>query len=83
MTYSRALRIRHLAAWLSGDDWVLETDSPDIPPEWLAKDEPNEPREILGIAQCMADLRACSIEDIERSSSANALRALPRLATFS
>jgi TatD DNase family protein len=83
MTYSRALRIRHLAAWLSDDDWVLETDSPDIPPEWLAKDEPNEPREILGIAQCMAGLRACSIDDIERSSSANALRALPRLATFS
>ena len=82
MTYTRALRIRHLASWLSEDDWVLETDSPDISPEWRAKDEPNQPKEIVGIAHCMAGLRGCSIEDVGRASSANALRALPRLSTF-
>lgn len=83
MTYTRALRLRHLAAWLSQDDWVLETDSPDIPPEWLPKGEPNQPKEILGIARCMADLRACSLEEVERLSGANASRALPRLSLFS
>jgi TatD DNase family protein len=80
MTYTRASRIRSLAAWLSDDDWVLETDSPDIPPEWLAKGEANQPRELSGIAQCMADLRGSSVEAIGYHAKANALRALPRLA---
>jgi TatD DNase family protein len=36
MTFPRANRIRELAASLPLDAIVLETDSPDMPPEWLA-----------------------------------------------
>lgn len=36
MTFPRARRIRELAATLPLDAIVLETDAPDIPPEWLA-----------------------------------------------
>lgn len=36
MTYPRALRIRELAATLPLDSIVLETDAPDIPPDFLA-----------------------------------------------
>ncbi len=36
MTFPRANRIRELAATLPLDAIVLETDSPDMPPEWLA-----------------------------------------------
>jgi TatD DNase family protein len=35
MTYERALRIRALAATLPETAPVLETDAPDIPPQWL------------------------------------------------
>ncbi|MEY4767106.1 MAG: hypothetical protein RI907_3779 [Pseudomonadota bacterium] len=34
MTHPRALQIRRLATALGPDDWVLETDAPDIPPVW-------------------------------------------------
>ena len=35
MTYERALQIRRLAAALPAQALVLETDAPDIPPQWL------------------------------------------------
>ena len=35
MTFERALQIRQLAATLPADVPVLETDAPDIPPQWL------------------------------------------------
>ena len=41
MTYPRALRIRELAATLPLDSIVLETDAPDIPPDFLAHGLPN------------------------------------------
>lgn len=34
MTHERALQIRRLAADIGPNDWVLETDAPDIPPSW-------------------------------------------------
>lgn len=34
MTYDGSLRIRQLASTLPDDAWVLETDAPDIPPQW-------------------------------------------------
>ena len=35
MTFERALQIRRLAARLPPEALVLETDAPDIPPQWL------------------------------------------------
>jgi hypothetical protein len=35
MTFERALQIRQLAATLPDTALVLETDAPDIPPQWL------------------------------------------------
>jgi len=35
MTFERALQIRRLAASLPPEALVLETDAPDIPPQWL------------------------------------------------
>jgi len=35
MTHERALQIRRLASQLPDEAWVLETDAPDIPPQWL------------------------------------------------
>jgi TatD DNase family protein len=78
MTYDRALQIRRLAMQLPLESLVLETDAPDIAPAWRHKQR-NEPAELAGIAQVLADLRGCSLAEIERITTQNALQILPRL----
>jgi TatD DNase family protein len=90
MTFERALRIRHLAARLPADALVLETDAPDIPPQWLyrpaearAAGEPqgrNEPAELPRIALTLASLRGWTLAETAQRTAANAQAALPRLA---
>ena len=80
MTYPRALRIRELAATLPLESIVLETDAPDIPPEFLARGQPNEPQYLPRIAETMATLRSMSVQDVMDVTTENAITALPRLA---
>jgi len=91
MTHERARQIRHLAASLPQTAVVLETDAPDIPPQWLYRTAAeraadglghlrNEPAELPRIAQTLAALRDWSLEHTAQITSANAAAALPRLA---
>ncbi|MCD6680182.1 MAG: TatD family hydrolase [Burkholderiaceae bacterium] len=79
MTFDRALRIRRLASELPSHAHVLETDAPDIAPEWIAR-ERNEPAQVARIADVFAGLRSISREQAIAQTAENALRALPRLA---
>ena len=88
MTFERALRIRRLAATLPETAIVLETDAPDIPPQWLYRtaDERaagavarNEPAELPRIAATLAELRGWSAQRTAATTAANAARVLPRL----
>ena len=79
MTFDRATRIRALAADLPGEAHVLETDSPDMAPAWLASGARNSPAELPAIAAVFARLRAVSVSDAISNTAANALRVLPRL----
>jgi TatD DNase family protein len=80
MTYSRALKIRELASKLPLESIVLETDSPDIPPEWVGAKGRNTPLELSKIAQVLADLRQINVAQVLDITSANALNILPKLA---
>ncbi|NOS98563.1 MAG: TatD family hydrolase [Methylotenera sp.] len=80
MTYSRALKIRELAKTLPLEAIVLETDSPDIPPEWVGSQGRNTPLELSKIAQVLADLRQVNVAQVLDITSANALNVLPKLA---
>lgn len=80
MTYDRALRLRELAKQLPLEAIVLETDAPDIPPEWLGKKGRNSPLELPRIAQVLADLKRVSVSQMLDITSANALKVLPKLA---
>ena len=80
MTFDRALQIRRLATELELSDLVLETDAPDISPAWLAKGARNEPHEVLQIAQTLAGLRDCSVEQVMKATAQAAHRVLPSLA---
>lgn len=88
MTFERALQIRQLAATVADDVPVLETDAPDIPPQWLyvkaedRSEQPaarNEPAELPRIAQTLAALRGWSLEEVAARTTVNVQSALPRL----
>ena len=88
MTHERALQIRRLAATLPERALVLETDAPDIPPQWLYRNATqrletpqarNEPAELPRIAETLAALRGWSLQRTADVTSANARDALPGL----
>ena len=79
MTYPRATRLRQLAATLPLESIVLETDAPDIPPEFLQRGQPNRPANLPRIAETLAQLRNMPLEEIARITSANAMAVLPGL----
>ncbi|MRD46134.1 TatD family deoxyribonuclease [Caenimonas koreensis DSM 17982] len=92
LTYERSLQIRRLAQSLPDTAFVLETDSPDIPPHWLyrtaqerANGQPqgrNEPGDLPRIGAVMAQLRGVSPDVLARATRRNAVDALPRLAAL-
>ena len=92
VTFERALQLRRLAASVPLASIVMETDAPDIPPQWLyrtqaqrADGQPqgrNEPGELPRIAQVVADLRGVSLGALAEATTQNAVVALPRLAAL-
>jgi TatD DNase family protein len=89
LTFERALRIRRLARELPEHALVLETDAPDIAPQWLYRSAEeraagarmrNEPGELPRIGESLAALRGWSLEETAERTRSNALAALPRLA---
>jgi TatD DNase family protein len=82
MTYPRALQIRRLAAAVPIESVVLETDAPDIAPEWRWRQR-NEPGELPRIAAVFAALRGMPLEEVTALTGANARRVLPALDALS
>jgi TatD DNase family protein len=81
MTFTRALQIRRLASSLPGTSLALETDAPDISPAWLHPAS-NNPQQLPRIAAVLAELRGQTMADIERQTTANVARVLPRLGSL-
>lgn len=79
MTFPRAQRIRKLAATLPLDSIVLETDAPDMSPEWKVGAR-NTPDQLPRIAQTLALLRGVPLSVIAEATTANAVTVLPGLA---
>ncbi len=88
VTFDRSLQIRRLAQELPDDALVLETDAPDIPPQWLYRTAEeraagatsrNEPGELPRIGADLAALRGWTPEDAAAITSRNARAALPAL----
>jgi TatD DNase family protein len=89
VTFEAARQVRRLAMQLPLEAIVLETDAPDIPPQWLyrtaqqrAAGEPqarNEPAELPRIAQVVAALRGIGLDELADATTRNAMQALPKL----
>lgn len=96
VTFAAARQIRHLAATLPLEALVVETDAPDIPPQWryvtaaqrkgvdAHPQGRNEPGELPRIAAEIAALRGLketgSLAEFAAATTANAIAALPKLA---
>ncbi|PRD67203.1 TatD family hydrolase [Malikia granosa] len=91
-TFDAARQLRQLFGNLPPDALVLETDAPDIPPQWRhvnaaqrAAGRPqglNSPAELPRIGAELAGLRGLSSAALAGLTTANALSALPRLAAL-
>ncbi len=88
LTFERALRIRRVAAAVPLEAIVMETDSPDIPPQWLYRTAEaraagaamrNESAELPAIGTRLAALRGLDVGVLARATSANAEASLPRM----
>ena len=88
LTFERSLQIRTLARSLPQTALVLETDAPDIPPQWLYRTAAeraggalsrNEPGELPRIGAVLAELRGWALAQTAAVTVANAKAALPRL----
>lgn len=92
VTYARSLHIRDLARRLPPEAIVMETDAPDIPPQWLyttAQERAagkaqgiNSPLELPRIGAMLAELRGVSAITWAEQTTRNAQRVLPRLAAL-
>jgi TatD DNase family protein len=91
LTFDRALRIRRVGQALARDAIVMETDSPDIPPQWRYRTAEaraagatmrNEPAELARIGAALALLREEPVEALAEATCRNAVASLPRLAAL-
>jgi TatD DNase family protein len=85
MTYNGSQRIRRHAREVPEDRWVLETDAPYIPPQWLREHGAagrNEPSQLPRIAAELAALRGSDLAALAAQNRANAVAALPRLGAW-
>ena len=89
MTFERATQLRHLAATLPLSAIVLETDAPDIPPQWIYRTAEqraqgevqgrNEPGELPRIAQLLIQLCSAQALDMRTTMAQNVDRVLPKV----
>ena len=89
MTFERATGLRALAQSLPLQSLVLETDAPDIPPQWIYRTAEaranglaqgrNTPAELPRLAQVLADLRGLDVQALAQATRGNARRVLPGL----
>ena len=92
LTFDRALRIRRVACAVPLEAIVMETDAPDIAPQWLYRTAEaraagatmrNVSAELPRIGAELAGLRGIATEALAAATTGNAFAVLPRLADCS
>ena len=73
VTYERAQRLRGLATTLPLEMLLLETDAPDQP-DAAIRGQRNEPARLVGVLDCIAELRGISRETLAAATTSNAVR---------
>jgi TatD DNase family protein len=76
LTYPKAAGLREVAAFTPADRILVETDAPFLAPI-PHRGKQNEPALMVHTAQCLAELRGTSTEEIAALTSANFQRLFP------
>ncbi len=71
ITYERAQRLRKVVVEIPLTEILLETDAPDMPLNGF-QGEPNRPSRVKLVAECLAQLRGISVEEVAEQTTANA-----------
>ena len=75
VTYERAKKLRRIVTELPLDSFVLETDAPDMPLSGY-QGEPNRPARVREVAQVIAELKGCSLQEVACATSLQASKLL-------
>lgn len=78
LTYKKSADLRAVAATIPAERLLVETDSPYLSPEPFRGQRPNEPARVLHTAQCLAQARGVSLEELATITTANAVRLFSR-----
>lgn len=73
VTFKNALAIKEVARRVPADRFLIETDSPYLAPTPY-RGKPNYPTYVRYVAEHIAELRGCSVDEIARLSSDNFCR---------
>jgi len=72
VTFKKSDDLRAVAAGIPADRILVETDSPYLSPEPFRGKRPNEPARVVHTAECLAQVRGATREEIARQTTANA-----------
>lgn len=74
VTYKKSDELRAVAAAIPGDRLLIETDAPYLSPHPKRGRRPNEPALVVHTAECLAEVRGVSLDDLAEQTTANARR---------
>lgn len=74
VTYKKSNELREVAKEIPADRLLIETDSPYLSPHPIRSKRPNQPAYVKHTAQCIADARGVSLEEIAELTTTNAKR---------
>lgn len=73
VTYERAQKLRRTVQTLALEHFVLETDAPDMPLSGY-QGLPNEPSRVLDVANIIAEVKGCTLEEVAATTTRQALQ---------
>lgn len=74
VTFKKSQALRECAATIPTDRLLLETDCPYLSPEPMRSKRPNEPAYLRHTAECVAQVRGVSLEELAQQTTDNAVR---------
>ena len=72
VTFKKSTELREIAAKIPADRLLVETDSPYLSPHPFRNVRPNHPAMVQHTAQCVADARGVSLENLGELTTNNA-----------
>jgi len=72
VTFKKSTALRECAATIPDERLLIETDAPYLSPEPVRSKKPNEPAFLRHTAECLAQVRGVSLDELAKQTTANA-----------